>query len=187
MAGPILVLDCYDSFVHTLARYAREAGAETVVVRQDAIDVAEAARFAGILLSPGPGRPEDAGIAVPLVRAATDTPILGVCLGHQAVALAYGGAVVRTEPMHGRACAVRHDGSALFTGLPNPFAAARYHSLLAEPGPILRVTARTDDARAVPMAVSHPDRPHYGVQFHPESLLTEGGARLVRNFVESVR
>ena len=179
----LLVLDCEDSFVHTLARYAREHGAETRVVRADAVTVEEVAASQpdGVVISPGPGRPEGAGIAVALVRALPETPILGVCLGHQALCEAYGGATTLSpEPMHGRASAVTHDGSALYAGLPSPFRAARYHSLLGAPEPPL-----VPDAWSGPlvMGVRHAGRPHHGVQFHPESLLTEGGHRLVGNFV----
>ena len=183
----LLVLDCYDSFVETLARYAREAGAATRVVRCDALSVREARglRPGGVILSPGPGRPESAGIAVPLVRALPRTPILGVCLGHQAIACAYGGETVRTEPRHGRPCAVTHDGSALYEGLPSPFQAGRYHSLIARPGPDLAPNAWTDDGAGgeLLMGFRHRSHPHHGVQFHPESLLTEGGARMIGNFV----
>ena len=188
MSAPrVLVLDCYDSFVETLARYAREAGARTAVARCDAMSVQEAVatRPHGVILSPGPGRPEDAGIALGLVAAMPDTPILGVCLGHQVIAQRYGGAVTRTEPRHGRPCLVRHDGSVLYAGLPSPFRAGRYHSLLAGAGPDLVPDAWTDDGRGgtLLMGLRHRARPHHGVQFHPESLLTEGGERMIANFV----
>lgn len=179
----LLVLDCEDSFVQTLARYAREHGARTEVVRADAVTVEGvlADRPDGVVISPGPGRPTGAGIAVPLVRALGSTPVLGVCLGHQAICEAYGGATaVSPEPMHGRASAVTHDGSALYAGLPSPFLAARYHSLLGAPEEPLVVNAWSG---GLAMGVRHASRPHHGVQFHPESLLTEGGHRLVRNFV----
>lgn len=179
----LLVLDCEDSFVQTLARYAREHGAHTRVVRADAITVEAVLADPpdGVVVSPGPGRPAGAGIAVALVRALPATPVLGVCLGHQAICEAYGGATrLSPEPMHGRASAVTHDGSALYEGLPSPFRAARYHSLLGAPEPPLVVTARSGP---LVMGVRHASRPHHGVQFHPESLLTEGGHRLVGNFV----
>ncbi|MBB4657746.1 anthranilate synthase component II [Parvularcula dongshanensis] len=184
----ILLLDCRDSFVETLARYAREAGAETRVVRADAItlDEARALRPEGVILSPGPKRPADAGIALPLIAALPDTPILGVCLGHQAIAEAYGGrTVVSSEPVHGRASLVRHEGDPLFAGVPSPFAAARYHSLIGVAGPALREVAWTQDG--LPMAFRHESRPHVGVQFHPESLLTEGGHCMIENFVATTR
>ena len=188
MSAPrLLVLDCRDSFVETLARYARLAGAATEVVRCDALSVAEAVSggYDGVVLSPGPGRPEGAGIALGLIAALPTTPILGVCLGHQALAEAYGGAVVRTEPRHGRACAVTHDGSALYAGLPSPFQAGRYHSLIAGAAPDLIADAWTDDGAGgtLLMGFRHRTRPHHGVQFHPESLLTEGGERMIANFV----
>ena len=181
----LLILDCLDTFVETLARYARLAGAETAVVRCDAVTVREAAGFDGVILSPGPGRPEDAGVALDLVAALPETPIFGVCLGHQVIAQAYGGAVVRTAPRHGRDCAVRHDGSALYAGIPSPFRAGRYHSLIAGAGPDLVETAWTDDGAGgeLVMGLAHRENPHHGVQFHPESLLTEGGERMVANFV----
>jgi anthranilate synthase/aminodeoxychorismate synthase-like glutamine amidotransferase len=179
----ILVLDCRDSFVETLARYAREAGAETRVARCDALSVAEAVAMCprAVILSPGPGRPREAGIATELFGALPDTPILGVCLGHQALSEAYGGETVASpEPMHGRASLVRHEGDSLFAGVPSPFAAGRYHSLLAGPAAVLREIAWSD---GLCMARRHESRPHVGVQFHPESLLTEGGHRVIRNFV----
>lgn len=179
----VLVLDLRDSFVETLARYAREAGAETRVVRCDALSVAEAVTLEpdGVILSPGPGRPVGAGIALGLIGALPATPILGVCLGHQAIAEAYGGRTVSSpEPMHGRSSLVRHEGDPLFAGVASPFPAARYHSLLAEPGPVLREVAWSD---GLCMAARHPERPHVGVQFHPESLLTEGGHAMIENFV----
>ena len=185
MTPRLLVLDCYDSFVETLARYAREAGAATEVVRCDVMGVDDAAGFDGVILSPGPKRPEDAGIALALIGALPDTPILGVCLGHQALAQAYGGATVRApEPVHGRTLGVTHDGDPLFAGVPSPFLAARYHSLIAAPGPVLRVIA---SGEGLTMALRHPTRPHWGVQFHPESLLTEGGHRMLENFVGACR
>ncbi|MBL3677313.1 MAG: gamma-glutamyl-gamma-aminobutyrate hydrolase family protein [Alphaproteobacteria bacterium] len=175
----IVVLDSRDSFVHNLARMLRLAGGgEVRVVPAQGADVARLAPKA-LVLSPGPGRPSGA-----LVRAvrALDVPILGVCLGHQAIALAYGGAVARAvEPLHGQACPVTHDGSALFAGVPTPFAAGRYHSLIAELPGTLRATAWSPAGEV--MACAHSVRRVYGVQFHPESLLTPGGLTLLRNFV----
>lgn len=183
MSPRLLVLDCEDSFVQTLARYAREAGARTRLVRADAITLAEAQAWGpdGILISPGPGRPSRAGIAVAVFGALPDTPILGVCLGHQALCEAYGGATIRSPSvMHGQASAVIHDGSALYDGIASPFAAGRYHSLLGEPaGPLVE----TAWSGGLVMGARHADRPHHGVQFHPESLLTEGGHRMIENFV----
>ena len=181
MSPRILVVDCEDSFVQTLARYAREHGAKTVVVRADALDVGALAAPDAVILSPGPGRPADVPAAAAVVRALPHTPILGVCLGHQVLCEAYGGATEASlDPMHGRASPVTHDGSTLYAGLPNPFRAARYHSLIGVPGPTLLADAWSD---GLVMGARHPDRPHHGVQFHPESLLTEGGHRMIGNFV----
>ena len=183
----LLVIDCEDSFVQTLARYAREHGAETRVVRADALSAGEAAAMApgGVIVSPGPGRPGGAGVAVALFGAMPTTPILGVCLGHQALCEAYGGATaVSPGPMHGRASPVRHDGSALYEGLASPFRAARYHSLIGAPaGPLIADAWTEGDGGDLVMGARHPARPHHGVQFHPESLLTEGGHQLIGNFV----
>ena len=184
----ILVIDNFDSFVHNLARYIGELGYERRTIRTDEIAVAEAVALKpdAILLSPGPCGPESAGISVPLVRAAADSgiPLLGVCLGHQAIAAAFGGTVSRApRPVQGKAAAIHHDGSPLFAGIPSPFMAGRYHSLIAglpQDGP-LRVTARTDDG--VPMALAHETMTLFGVQFHPESVLTEHGHRLLENFL----
>lgn len=182
----ILVIDNYDSFVHNLARYCRELGHKAIVVRNDAVLADEIASggFEAVILSPGPCTPAEAGVCLPLLVALPpELPLLGVCLGHQAIAVAFGGDIVRVEPVHGRASLVRHSGEGLFEGLPNPFRAARYHSLaVADPLPeALRVDARTDDG--VVMALSHRTRPIYGVQFHPESILTDGGHALLANFL----
>ena len=184
----ILVIDNFDSFVHNLARYIGELGYERRTIRTDEIAVAEAVALKpdAILLSPGPCGPESAGISVPLVRAAADSgiPLLGVCLGHQAIAAAFGGTVSRApRPVHGKASAIHHDGSPLFAGIPSPFMAGRYHSLIAglpQDG-LLGVTARTDDG--VVMALAHETMTLFGVQFHPESVLTEHGHRLLENFL----
>jgi anthranilate synthase/aminodeoxychorismate synthase-like glutamine amidotransferase len=183
----ILVLDNYDSFVHNLARHVRLAGFETQVVRSDAIDAAGVAalRPQALVLSPGPGLPASAGCCVELVRHFCDElPILGVCLGHQAIVEALGGRVVRApEPLHGRTSMIRHDGAGLFAGAPSPFTVCRYHSLVAEAESLpksLRATAWTEDG--VVMAVEHGTRPVYGVQFHPEAILTEAGQLLINNF-----
>lgn len=184
----IVVLDNYDSFVHNLARLVRLAGAETLVVRSDAIDAdgVAALRPVAVVISPGPGRPEDAGCSIGVVRGlAPTTPILGVCLGHQAIVEAYGGrTTLAPEPMHGRTSTVRHSGGRLFAGVPPSFTACRYHSLSAEAPALpqeLRVVATSDDD--VVMAVEHTVWPVFGVQFHPEAILTEHGQRLVDNFV----
>lgn len=182
------MIDNYDSFVDNLARYLRQLGAETRVVRNDAISLAEIASLApqGILLSPGPGRPAEAGVCIPLVqRFARSVPILGVCLGHQAIAEAFGGQVVRAgEPMHGRSSLVQHDGAGIFAGIPSPFQAGRYHSLVVEASTLpgaLEVHAVAKDGTI--MAVALAESCLWGVQFHPESLLTEHGYTLLGNFL----
>ena len=188
----VLVIDNYDSFVYTLNGYLRELGAVTEVVRNDDIPTADiAARLSdydAVLVSPGPGKPADAGVSVPVVLQALDTrmPLLGVCLGHQAIAEAFGGVVTNAdELMHGKTSQVTHDGSAFFDGVGQPFTATRYHSLAVVDGTVpddLEVTART--AGGVIMALRHREAPIYGVQFHPESVLTEGGYRMLGNWLE---
>jgi anthranilate synthase/aminodeoxychorismate synthase-like glutamine amidotransferase len=186
----ILVIDNYDSFVHNLARYCRELGHEAVVVRNDAISPAGVASggFEAVILSPGPCTPAEAGVCLPLLAGLPhDLPLLGVCLGHQAIAEAFGGRVDRVEPVHGRASRVEHGGTGLFENIPSPISVGRYHSLAVLdplPGP-LHVDARADDG--VVMALSHRSRPIYGVQFHPESVLTEHGHTLLANFLRSAR
>jgi anthranilate synthase/aminodeoxychorismate synthase-like glutamine amidotransferase len=184
----ILLLDNYDSFVFNLARYLQELGAETRVERNDALSVAEVERLQpqAIVISPGPCTPTEAGISMDLVRnLGPQIPILGVCLGHQAIAAALGGEVVRAPlPVHGRTAFIRHQGTPLFQGMANPFRAMRYHSLLVQEDTLpeeLCVTAHSTDG--LPMALEHRSWPVYGVQFHPESVLTEGGHRLLANFL----
>ncbi|WP_029146127.1 anthranilate synthase component II [Microbacterium luticocti] len=185
----ILVVDNHDSFVHILIDHLLVLGAAVTMVEADAIDADAAVHGAdGVLISPGPGIPEHAGASVDVVRAchATGVPLLGVCLGHQAIAVAFGGEVgPAPELMHGMASAVEHDGTGVFCGMPQPFAAGRYHSLAVTrvPAP-LRVTARTPSG--VVMGLAHPDAPIEGVQFHPESVLTEHGTRLLRTWLERV-
>jgi len=188
----VLVIDNYDSFVYTLNGYLRELGAETEVVRNDDIAVADIparlAEYDAVLVSPGPGKPADAGVSIPVVEQtlATGQPLLGVCLGHQAIAEAFGGVVTNAEElMHGKTSQVAHDDSTLFDGVPQPFTATRYHSLAVVDGTLpdtLVVTARTPGG--VIMALQHRDAPIYGVQFHPESVLTEGGYRMLGNWLE---
>jgi anthranilate synthase/aminodeoxychorismate synthase-like glutamine amidotransferase len=184
----ILLIDNYDSFVHNLARYFARLGQTPLVVRNDAIGVREIVDLAprAVVISPGPCGPAEAGCSLDLVRALPPAvPLLGVCLGHQTLAAGLGGRVVRAaEPRHGRASLVYHEADALFAGLPNPFRAGRYHSLVVDEASLpaeLIVTARTGDG--VVMALRHRTRPWFGVQFHPESILTEGGYRLVANFL----
>jgi anthranilate synthase/aminodeoxychorismate synthase-like glutamine amidotransferase len=186
----IALIDNYDSFVFNLARYLQELGCQTHVVRNDRTTIAElrALQPEAIVLSPGPCTPTEAGISLEVVRQLGDeVPMLGVCLGHghQALAAAHGGRIVRApEPVHGRTSLVHHDGQRLFAGLPNPLRATRYHSLVAEAAtlpPQWRVTALTADG--IVMAIEHCERPLFGVQFHPESILTEGGHALFRNFL----
>lgn len=183
----ILLIDNYDSFVHNLARYVGELGETREVMRNDAASadeiIAQAPR--AIILSPGPCGPEEAGVSVSLVHAAARAriPLLGVCLGHQCIAAAFGGTIRRAEPVHGRASPIRHKGHALFEGIPDGFSAARYHSLVAELGDTtpLQPIAHLDDGTL--MALAHENLPIYGVQFHPESVLTPHGHALLRNFL----
>ena len=182
-----LLIDNYDSFTYNLWHYLGELGAEVVVRRNDqiAVDEALAMRLQGIIISPGPSDPDHAGICLELVRRAGTIPLLGVCLGHQAIGQAFGGKVVRAPvPMHGKVSAIRHDGSGVFAGLPNPFAATRYHSLIVERASLpaqLTVTAETD---GLIMGLVHRERPVHGVQFHPESIASESGHDLLKNFLK---
>jgi para-aminobenzoate synthetase component 2 len=182
----ILVVDNYDSFVFNLVQYLAQLGAECTVARNDEIEPADALPYDGILLSPGPGTPEEAGVCIRLIREiAGQKPILGVCLGHQAIAVAFGGVVTRApELLHGKTSEIWHDGAGVLDGLPNPFTATRYHSLAVDETTLpadLEVTART--ASGVVMALRHRNLPVEGVQFHPESVLTEGGHRLLANWL----
>jgi anthranilate synthase component 2/para-aminobenzoate synthetase component 2 len=185
----ILVIDNYDSFVHNLARYLRELGWATKVVRNDAIDVEEAARLdpSHIVISPGPCTPDEAGVSVALIQQlGRRIPILGVCLGHQCIGQAFGGRVGRAKrPMHGKTCLVRHDGAGVFRGLANPLRVTRYHSLVVEPEGLpaeLVVSAHSEEGEI--MALYHQRYPIVGVQFHPEAVLTEQGYDLLRNFLD---
>jgi anthranilate synthase component II len=187
----ILLIDNYDSFVYNLARYVRELGEVPLVRRHDAVTVADVLRLAPshVIISPGPCSPAEAGISTELVRAVGPTiPLLGVCLGHQCIGAAYGGEIVRAgRPMHGKTSRIHHLGTDLFTGLPTPFLASRYHSLVISPAsvpPELRVTATSEDGEI--MAVKHASHPVYGVQFHPESVLTEHGYRMLDHFLHGV-
>ena len=183
----ILVIDNYDSFTYNLVQLLAVAGAEPVVVRNDAATVDEllAMRPAGILLSPGPGRPGESGVCVPLLARRPDLPIFGVCLGHQALGESFGATVDRAPVlMHGKTSAVRHSGEGIFAGVPNPFEATRYHSLEVREAtlpPELEAIAWSDDG--IVMALRHRELPYWGVQFHPESVLTVAGPRIVANFL----
>jgi anthranilate synthase/aminodeoxychorismate synthase-like glutamine amidotransferase len=184
----ILVIDNYDSFVHNLARYFRRLGCETRVVRNDDIDVEQIKELSpsAIVISPGPCTPNEAGCSLAVVSELyKSTPILGVCLGHQAIIQALGGTVIRgAQPVHGRSSRVEHDGSRMFTGISETFSAGRYHSLVGDTKDLpnsLRVTARTDDG--VIMAIEHNDHPVIGLQFHPESIMTDCGYQLIANFL----
>ena len=188
MATRVLVIDNYDSFVYNLVQELGELGADPVVHRNDTIDVAAIREAAPdlILISPGPGRPEDAGVSLAVItELAGEIPILGVCLGHQAIGQAFGGDVVQAPTlMHGKTSAIHHDGRGVFAGLPDPFTATRYHSLVVEPSTVpeeLEVTARTSDG--VIMGLRHRSLAVEGVQFHPESLLTPEGPSLLSNFL----
>jgi anthranilate synthase/aminodeoxychorismate synthase-like glutamine amidotransferase len=187
----LLLLDHYDSFVHNLARYLRLSGADTTVIRSDKISVDEirAERFDGILLSPGPKRPEDVGIGIEVIETlASEIPMLGVCLGHQAIAIAMGGEVPCCQPVHGMASEIEHDGLGVFAGCPSPMSVGRYHSLSVCPDtlpPELIVTARTQDG--IIMGLRHVSYPLHGVQFHPESVLSSHGRTIIDNFVSIIR
>ncbi len=189
----LLLIDNYDSFTYNLVHYLGELGANVAIRRNDAIDVQEAMALkpAGIVLSPGPCDPDQAGICLALTQAAaeTRTPLLGVCLGHQTIGQAFGGQVVRCdEIVHGKMGQMHHTGSGLFTGLPSPFAATRYHSLVVDratlPGS-LRITAELDDGTI--MGLQHSDLPIHGVQFHPESIASEHGHALFKNFLSDLK
>ncbi|TEX51815.1 MAG: aminodeoxychorismate/anthranilate synthase component II [Actinomycetales bacterium mxb001] len=182
----ILVIDNYDSFVFNLVQYLGQLDAEVEVRRNDEVTPDEAVEYDGVLLSPGPGTPEDAGVCMDVVRrCAGQVPILGVCLGHQAIAAVYGGVVERApELLHGKTSLVHHHGDGVLAGLPEPFTATRYHSLAVRPESVpaeLEVTGTTDTG--VVMALRHRTLPVEGVQFHPESVLTEGGHRLLANWL----
>ena len=186
---PVLVVDNFDSFVYNLVQYLGQLGVRCIVRRNDAVTVDDLGDLdvAGVLLSPGPGTPAAAGVSVPMVRAAAEagTPVLGVCLGHQAIAEAFGAVVVRApELLHGKTSQVVHDGEGVLAGLPSPFTATRYHSLAVDPGTVpdeLQVTGRT--ASGLVMALRHRELPIEGVQFHPESVLTEGGHEMLANWL----
>ena len=188
MGATVLVIDNYDSFVFNLVQYLGELGAEPVVHRHDELTIDEIVELDpdAVLISPGPGRPDDAGVSNAVIeRLAGVKPILGVCLGHQCIGQVFGGTVVRAPAvMHGKTSLVHHDGTGVLAGLPEPFEATRYHSLVVDADsvpPVLEVTARTDDG--VVMGLRHRELPVEGVQFHPESILTQAGHQLLSNFL----
>ncbi len=184
----ILLIDNYDSFVHNLARHVGMLGRERRVVRNDAITIDDIAQYPpdAIILSPGPGTPSEAGICNDIIRAfGSRIPILGVCLGHQCIGEVYGGRIMRApEPVHGRASSIDHNADGIFMGLPNPLSVGRYHSLIVHTSANvpLEITAQTEEDRIV-MAFRHKAHPVYGIQFHPESCLTEHGIDILRNFM----
>ncbi len=189
MGARVLVIDNYDSFVYNLVQYLGELGAEPLVYRHDALSVADARSLGpdAVLISPGPGTPGDAGISNAVIEElGGEVPVLGVCLGHQCIGEVFGGRVVRaSQVMHGKTSAIRHGGAGVLTGLPDPFEATRYHSLVVERATlpeVLEVTAETDDG--VVMGLRHRDLPVEGVQFHPESILTGVGKELLGNFLD---
>jgi para-aminobenzoate synthetase component 2 len=183
----VLVVDNYDSFVYNLVQYLAQLGADCTVWRNDVVDLERVSEFDGVLVSPGPGTPERAGQSIDVVRrcADTETPMLGVCLGHQAIGVAWGATVDRApELLHGKTSQVRHEGHGVLAGLPDPFTATRYHSLTVLPGTIpaeFEVTARTESG--VVMGMRHRELPVEGVQFHPESVLTQRGHRMLANWM----
>jgi len=183
----ILVIDNYDSFVYNLVQYLGQIGAETTVLRNDEVTVEAAAEYDGVLVSPGPGTPEEAGVSIAMVKhcAANSIPLFGVCLGHQAIGVAFGGVVSRApELLHGKTSVVTHTNNGVLRDLPSPFTATRYHSLAIEDGTLpdeIEVIARTDSG--VIMAVQHKNLPISGVQFHPESVLTEHGHQMLGNWL----
>jgi len=183
----ILVIDNYDSFVYNLVQYLGQIGAETTVLRNDEVTVEAAAEYDGVLVSPGPGTPEEAGVSITMVKhcAANSIPLFGVCLGHQAIGVAFGGVVSRApELLHGKTSVVTHTNKGVLRDLPSPFTATRYHSLAIEDGTLpdeIEVIARTDSG--VIMAVQHKTLPISGVQFHPESVLTEHGHQMLGNWL----
>ncbi len=185
MAARIAVVDNYDSFTYNLVQYLAELGAESDVFRNDEVTVGELAKYPGVVISPGPGTPEDAGVSTEAIRGLSGkSAILGVCLGHQCLGQAFGGRVVRNEPAHGKTSWIRHDNSGVLAGVSDPFEATRYHSLIVEKSSVpeeLVVTAWTADG--IVMGLRHARHPTYGVQFHPESVLTKEGKKILANFI----
>jgi anthranilate synthase/aminodeoxychorismate synthase-like glutamine amidotransferase len=187
----IVMIDNYDSFTYNLVQYLRQLGAEVSVFRNDALTVSELAAMdpGGIVISPGPGRPESAGISIPaILEFSGKVPLLGVCLGHQSIAKAFGGSIISAKRlMHGKTSTVTNDGKGVFSGIDKPFQAMRYHSLVADPDDIpecLEVTATSEDGEI--MGIRHREHPTEGIQFHPESIMTQVGKRLLRNYLKQL-
>jgi anthranilate synthase/aminodeoxychorismate synthase-like glutamine amidotransferase len=184
----LAMIDNYDSFTYNLVQYLAELGAEPEVFRNDEVTVAELAKFDGIVISPGPGTPDDSGVSMDAIRELSGkVAILGVCLGHQCLGQAFGGKVIRNEPSHGKTSWIRHDNSGVMAGVTDPFEATRYHSLIVERTsvpPELVITAWTVDGTV--MGLRHAKHPTYGVQFHPESVLTKEGKKILGNFVRRI-
>jgi anthranilate synthase/aminodeoxychorismate synthase-like glutamine amidotransferase len=184
-APKIAVIDNYDSFTYNLVQYLGELGVEPVVYRNDEVTIAELAGYEGVVISPGPGTPDDAGVSTQAIRDLSGkVAILGVCLGHQCLGEAFGGKVVRSEPSHGKTSWIRHDNSGVLAGMSDPFEATRYHSLIVERSSVpdeLVITAWTADETV--MGLRHSRHPTYGVQFHPESVLTKEGKKILANFI----
>lgn len=184
----ILLIDNYDSFTYNLVHYLGELGADVEVKRNDAVTAEEALAYKGIIISPGPCDPDRAGVCLDVIKKNTSTPLLGVCLGHQAIGQAYGGKVVRAEKlMHGKTSLVKHNNKGIFSDIKNPFTATRYHSLIVERSSFpadLEITAETEDG--IIMGLQHKTLPVYGVQFHPESIASEYGHDILKNFLQKV-
>ena len=185
MSSQLALIDNYDSFTYNLVQYMAELGAEPAVFRNDEVTVDELANFDGIVISPGPGTPDDAGVSSEAIQKLSGkVAILGVCLGHQCIGQAFGGRVIRNDPAHGKTSWIRHDNSGVLAGVSDPFEATRYHSLIVERSSVpseLLVTAWTQDGTV--MGLRHVKHPTYGVQFHPESVLTKEGKKILSNFV----
>ena len=182
----ILLIDNYDSFTYNLVHYLADIGVEVEVKRNDALTAVEALRYDAIIISPGPCDPDKAGICLDVIKQNKTTPILGVCLGHEAIGQAYGGEIIRTHPMHGKTSKIIHQGKGIFMGLPSPFTATRYHSLIVSRETLpdcLEITAEVD---GIIMGIQHKTMPVHGVQFHPESIASENGHDILKNFVDSI-
>ena len=184
----IVLIDNYDSFTYNLVHYLADLGAEVEVKRNDAISASDALKYRAVIISPGPGTPDESGVCLDVVKQNKDTPILGVCLGHQTIAQVYGGRViVADEPMHGKTSPVTHTNKGVFAGIKNPFTATRYHSLIVETDSFpdcLEITAHT--AAGIIMGLHHRELPVHGVQFHPESIASEEGHKILKNFLDLI-